>query len=340
MFVRRKASLKSSIVQGNAKSPAAKRGFTQASQNATARRRSQCSQETQGSQESADGAPQPKIKRLSSSDVALFLLNHNIKTKTELMAIAKQRHQEGLSDLFNFIVTKSPKALCDIITNVWDMQAAPRVIERSNMNRMDVVMKFMEEPCVEGCDSEWLTAARSVLRNNEINVFVFADAVRECLRLGRKKKNNIMLVGPTNCGKYFLLNPIELMYNCFVNPASGKYAWVGLDEKEVAYLNDLRWTEELIRWSDFLLLLEGQTVHLPRPNNQFAIDLVITRENTLPFLSTSKAPIEFIGRYNCRDKRESEMMNSRWKVFSFKKQIENPRDPHCFAKLVVQGMHG
>jgi len=57
-----------------------------------------------------------------------------------------------------------------------------------------------------------------------------------------------MLVGPTNCGKSFLLNPIELMYNCFVNPASGKYAWVGLDEKEVAYLNDLRWTEELIRW--------------------------------------------------------------------------------------------
>jgi len=44
-----------------------------------------------------------------------------------------------------------------------------------------------------------------------------------------------MLVGPTNCGKSFLFNPIELMYNCFINPGSGKYAWVGLDEKEVAY---------------------------------------------------------------------------------------------------------
>jgi len=60
-------------------------------------------------------------------------------------------------------------------------------------------------------------------------------------------------------------------------------------------------------------------VHLPRPKNQFATDLVISRENTLPFFSTSKAPIEFIGKYNSRDEKESDMMNSRWKIFYFTK---------------------
>ena len=51
-----------------------------------------------------------------------------------------------------------------------------------------------------------------------------------------------------------------------MNPAQGKYSWVGLDEFEVAYLNDFRWNGETIAWNDFLLLLEGQTVNLPRPD--------------------------------------------------------------------------
>ena len=74
---------------------------------------------------------------------------------------------------------------------------------------------------------------------------------------------NILLVGPTNCGKSFLLNPLELIYKTFVNPAMGRYVWIGLDECEVAYLNDFRWSGELICWNDFLLFLEGQTIHLP-----------------------------------------------------------------------------
>jgi len=82
-----------------------------------------------------------------------------------------------------------------------------------------------------------------------------------------------------------------------VNPATGKYAWIGLDECEVTYLNDFRWTPEIIAWiiawSDFLLLLEGQTVHLPRPKNQFSTDLCIDRTNKIPFFATSKSEIEY-----------------------------------------------
>ena len=85
------------------------------------------------------------------------------------------------------------------------------------------------------------------------------------------------------------------MFKCFVNPATGKYAWVGLDECEVAYLNDFRWSAEIIAWNDFLLLLEGQTVHLPRPKNQFATDMVIDRENTMPFLRQVVELLNFWG---------------------------------------------
>ena len=72
--------------------------------------------------------------------------------------------------------------------------------------------------------------------------------------------------------KSFLLKPIELIFKTFRNPATGKYAFVGVDEKEVLFLNDFRYSSEIIAWSEFLLLLEGDTVHLPRPKNMYATD--------------------------------------------------------------------
>ena len=51
-----------------------------------------------------------KLKRLSNADVSEFLLKHNIKTENELMVIAKQRHDDGEKDIYNFIVSKTQKA--------------------------------------------------------------------------------------------------------------------------------------------------------------------------------------------------------------------------------------
>ena len=55
------------------------------------------------------------------------------------------------------------------------------------------------------------------------------------------KNMNLMFVGPTNCGKSFLLDPLKLMFKCFVDLAIGKYAWLSLDECEATYLNGFRW---------------------------------------------------------------------------------------------------
>ena len=55
-----------------------------------------------------------------------------------------------------------------------------------------------------------------------------------CLKNGRQKQNNIMLVGPINCGKSFLLGPLELICKTFMNPSATSYAWVGLKECKLA----------------------------------------------------------------------------------------------------------
>lgn len=52
-------------------------------------------------------------------------------------------------------------------------------------------------------------------------------------------------------------------------------------------------------------------MRLARSKNQFATDMVTDCNNTLPFIAASSKPIEFVGKYNVRDKRETEMMDSR-----------------------------
>ena len=75
----------------------------------------------------------------------------------------------------------------------------------------------------------------------------------------------------------------------------------------------------------------------------YATDLCISRDNKFPIFATGKAPIEYIGKYNVRDDKESDMMSTRWKVFSFFKQIpikeakNIPLCPHCFSVLVMLG---
>lgn len=282
-----------------------------------------------------------KRKRLSNSDVAEFMVSNNIRKESELMAVALQRSQNGEKDLHAFILNKTPKALAELIQTTWKVQEAPATVEREASCRISLIREAAAKEC--DCNGEWMRCSREILAKNHINAFVFASALRQCFIKGRKKNTNVLLVGPTNCGKSFLLNPVELIFQTFVKPATSRYAWVGLDECEVAYLNDFRWTPEIIAWSDFLLLLEGQTVHLPRPKNQFATDMLIDRTNTIPFFCTSKEPIEFVGKYNTRDERETDMMSSRWLSFQFSYQIpgEQMKDLEpcttCFSKLVLLG---
>ncbi|CAB4002475.1 hypothetical protein DSY43_02735, partial [Paramuricea clavata] len=299
-------------------SPKTKRAFTQFSDNAKKRR---ISAPTNNEKIKENLPSSSKPKKLSNIDVSEFIVANDIRSDSELMVVAKTRHSEGEKDLYKFIINKSSKSLSELLDMTWKMNDASKNVQRAKESRISILRAHLESECLPLCNGEWLVCAKQVLHQNGINLYYFASALRQLLERGRQKRLNVLLIGPTNCGKSFLLNPLELIYKTFINPATGKYAWVGLEECEVAYLNDFRWSPELIEWSDFLLLLEGQTVHLPRPKNMFATDLCIPRENTIPIFATSKGPIEFWGKYNSRDERENDMMSSRWNIFKFSVQI-------------------
>ena len=144
--------------------------------------------------------------------------------------------------------------------------------------------------------------------------------MKEALLHGRKKGNNVM-IGPSNCGKTFLLKPLTEIFHCFPSPASGTFAWVGVEKAEVVLLNDLRWNDNLIAWS-------------VKPF--FAEDVLWSQKT--PIFATSSSKVRKYDDGVMND-IETGMMEVRWKYFHFNKQIENPKQIQacrkCFATFIL-----
>ena len=287
---------------------------------------------------------QQKRRRLSLTpvEVSEILLENNIKRDVELCALANTQKSEGKTDLSEFIITKGMKAINDLIHATWKVHGAAAAIERESVPRMSLIRKVLEaEECANGCQGRWIKCATDVLRKNGVPPYVFAAAARELLGKGRGKFRNIIIVGPANCGKTFLLRPLSKIFKTFENPATTTYALLGVEEAEMILLNDFRWSSEIIAWKDFLLLLEGQPIHFPAPKTSYAKDILLERDT--PIFATSKAQIVYVGKYNSSDERETEMMAARWKVFQFthqipqSEQIELPSCARCFSELVMLG---
>lgn len=279
-----------------------------------------------------------KKKRLSSFKVSEMILEKKIKSRTELLAFAQLQKEEGKSDLAEFIVNRGPRVITQVLDTAWEMAAAPETLARQNNTRLEILGECLQRECAPLCNSQWYVLATELLQRNGITLNSFQDSVKELLEKGRGKNRNVLIVGPANCGKTFILNPLTKVYHAFCNPASSTFAWIGAEQAECIFLNDFRWSEQIIAWHDFLLLLEGQLVHLPAPKTYYAQDIVFEKDT--PIFCTSKVPFVYIKR-GIIDERETEMMSVRWRVYTFNhqipaaQQVEVPPCPKCFARLVL-----
>lgn len=295
-------------------------------------------EDTETDSESTSRQHKKKKKRLSAFEVSEIIIEHNIRTITELQALAYEQKHEGKTDIAEFLLNRNPRAVADVLQSAWEIERAPEKLARSKISRMELLEEAREGTCIEGCNRNWLLCAHEIFRNNGVDVGYFANSVKELLSKGRGKYRNMMLTGPANCGKTFLLNPLTTIYNTFCNPATGSFAWIGLEKAECIFLNDFRWSPQLIPWHDLLLLLEGQEVHLPAPKTHFAKDIAFSADT--PIFCTSKNPLVHI-KNGVLDERETDMMRVRWNLIQFNFQI--PRDaqrdvpscPKCFSDLIM-----
>ena len=276
--------------------------------------------EMAGSEKRGKKRKRGRQPRLLIYEVSQIAVQKGIKSRLQLLSLANQQKREGKTDLAEFIANRGYRAVEEALRVGWKMEEAPAKLERNQKTRMEILQEFLQEECVCTCNrnKKWLTIGKDILQRNSIPEADFTKAIRNLLIKGCGKYRKILLKGPANCGKTFILNPLNSIFNTFSNPATTSFAWVGAQDCEVIFLNDFHWSEKIIPWHNLLLLLEGQTVHLPAPKSHYAEDIVFERD--VPIFCTGKDELVYIPG-GVADSRETEIMQVRWKVVGFNAQI-------------------
>ena len=70
-------------------------------------------------------------------------MNNKIKTDTELLAKAFEQKEAGKKDLANFLISRSPKSLQDLIVTTWKMQDAVAQVQRNKTTRMEYTHTYI-----------------------------------------------------------------------------------------------------------------------------------------------------------------------------------------------------
>lgn len=278
-----------------------------------------------------------KVVKMNNLMVSDIILKERIHTMLELLAFANSKKISRDPRLYEFILNRGQKKVSELLKSVWDMNDAKAKLERSAQSRLEILQSFLKEECL--CEGQWIACALEILHNNKIDRAVFADALVKLLAMGRGKGRNIYIYGPANCGKTFIMDPLRYVFKAFLSPATCSYAWLGVEDKEVIFLNDFRYSTVILNWSDMLLLLEGHVVHFAAPKTAYSKDIEFDKDT--PVFATSKSPILFL-KNGVVDDRETEMMNVRWRMFNFHHQIPVEQQksvascPHCFARLLLE----
>ena len=71
-----------------------------------------------------------KRRRLTSYDVSQIIITKKLPDRIALMAFANAQKREGKTELAEFIMNRTTKAINEIITNMWDMENAEATIQR------------------------------------------------------------------------------------------------------------------------------------------------------------------------------------------------------------------
>ena len=114
----------------------------------------------------------------------------------------------------------------------------------------------------------------------------------------------------TNCGKTFMLDPLRVIFKSFLSPVTCSYAWLGVEDKEIIFLNDFRYSPVIIPWSDLLLLLEGHFVHFAAPKTSYNEDILFEKDTLIfPLGSTNNFRKEWCAWWSRDGNDERAMAN-------------------------------
>ena len=89
--------------------------------------------------QSPSRVPAKGKKRLSAFEVSEIIVKRNIKTLTELQALAFEQKEEGKTYLAEFLLTRTPRAVADILNSAWEIEGAQEKLNHAMNSRMDIL---------------------------------------------------------------------------------------------------------------------------------------------------------------------------------------------------------
>lgn len=299
-----------------------------------------------------------KPRRLDRLDLVEAIRERDMKTEDQLLLFAEDRRIAGERDFSRMILNLGEKGRRDIIRDAWKMAASAANVVSFEKTRLDILREIgsNQSNCICG-GGKWLVLACDLLEKNNLDLKKVCSQFYNAIKYGRSKHNNVMIVGESNCGKTFLLEPLNEIFKTFNTPASSMFGWLNVESCRVIYLNDFRWVNPLVHnkggiimWDALLRLLEGRDCKLPAPMNSCAEHIELLPQHDLPVFCTS---IDVI-RYYIRSpdepqtpvhEKENKMMAVRWidpvirftHVFEEEDEISCVPCGYCFARFVLYG---
>ena len=161
---------------------------------------------------------------------------------------------------------------------------------------MDITHEVSLGWCVQVCHGSWLKYAEEIMKNNKLHPVVFGTAVKELITLECGKYRNIIIVGPSNCGKTFLLKLLESVFkNIFQNQL--QINMLGL---ELTMLRSFFWiiSHGLLRWLSGKVCCYYLKVTRWGYQRLKIIFHVISKKRDSPVFVTSKCEITLLGKYS------------------------------------------
>ena len=140
---------------------------------------------------------------MTSYELSEIILSKNIKSRTELFALAREQKRKGKTDIAEFVVNRGAKVVADVLATTWEMENSKDNLERQKKNRIHLLKEARDGEHVDSCSCQWLTSAKEVLESNGVDKQYFGQCVRELLEKGWGKYRNLMIVGVANCAKTF-----------------------------------------------------------------------------------------------------------------------------------------
>ena len=128
----------------------------------------------------SSGRKNKRKRRMTAFEVSQIIVEGNIKSLTELQALALEQKGEGKTDLAEFLINRNPRTVADVMQSTWEIEESKAKLERGEKTRMELMQEARMAECAPGCDGNWYDCAKEILDKKGLTVEYFVKLFVSC----------------------------------------------------------------------------------------------------------------------------------------------------------------